>query len=685
MKVLGFEILKRDVVSRINTSYSEIKKKLKEYEQLRPGIGELSGLNVSADGVQIPRYYIPEADLYNLSTESDILRTVISTIRDGIFRRGTETKEIKENLVQLQLIENIKKKINKNKQSLFDVLKRFEFDLGAIDDAYLIRIYDYSFNDEGDVIYKEPIEVIRASPLRMRLIGDQAGRLGYTMDGEKQYVSLTKRDKIIPEKTAKKNNFKDAEGRKLELACYRGDIGKDGQYIYYTANEVLHLSKYSPSMLYGYPNPLSIYMKIITLMQMDRFLMTAYQRGRSPRGFLAIQGTNFESLKSAWETLKEETRKDPHSINPMLIQSDKKGGKVAEFVDLMKPLTEMQYIESRNEMRRQIGALYGVMPLFSGDIQTSGGLNNESMQFSVTNRALEEGQKLYNEKVLPWILETFGIDDYKLVLSEPEERDEIEDEKRKAFKTENALKMSQMGFEVTWNVEEEIFEFSEKPTKEPADLGSSFFPGMNQSSEVAGTPTKSFNDFLELKDIMKQKDLKKKVGQASEAIFDKIQKETGSLFIRKESNFIDFITNALWTKQFDGVTKVQSSQVKDILLDSIIKDESPQAAIDKITNTGIAKDQAETIVRTEQQALQNSIREYNFNNIEGSENFTYKWLGPNDNRTSEICEEIKSQTLKGVSMDTLKKTINDVAKSHGVEAREFTPHPNCRHTFVKVI
>ena len=717
MKVFGLEILKGGEVSAIQKSYSEIKKKLKEYEQLRPGVGEFPGINVSQDGVQIPRYFIDEPDIYQLALDSDILRTVIVTIRDGVFRRGIEVKEIKENPVQLQLINNIKKKINSNNQTIFDVLKRFEFDLGAIDDGYLIRIFDYYFDGEGEVMMKEPKEIIRASPLKMRLIADYAGRRGHTDEGKKVYVSLTNRHVLIKEDQAKQNGFKDDKGRKLHLACYRGEVGRDGKFIYYTGDEVLHLSKYNPTMLYGYPNTLSIYMKIITLMQMDRFLMTNYQRGRSPRGFLAIRGTNFESLKAAWETLKEETRKDPHSINPMLIQDDKGRGSIAEFVDLMKPLTEMQYIESRNEMRRQIGALYGVMPLFSGDIQTSGGLNNESMQMSVTNRALEESQKLYNEKVFPWILEFFGITDYQIVLAEPEERDEIEDVKRVAFKVDNAMKMSQMGFDVTWNAEEEMFEFSDKPTKEPLDLSASFLPGQNQQSDFAGTPTKSIasgtytpnvNDFLEIDDIINLSDisighelddfldasevinkgyLREKVSKASEVVMNQIKKEIGKFEIKKQGeDFITFITSALWAKQFENLTKVQSNNVKDVLVDSIIKNATLGETIKKIQGLGINKDQAEVIVQTEQQALQNSIREYNFNNIEGSEDFVYKWIGPQDVRTSDICEAIKKRSLKGVSLSELRKMVKQESIRGGSDgSREWTPHVNCRHTFVKVI
>ena len=111
---------------------------------------------------------------------------------------------------------------------------------------------------------------------------------------------------------------------------------------------------------------------------MDRFLRLAYHKQRAPRGLLTISTTNFDSLQKAWELLKAETMKDPHSINPLLYEGGKGSG--VQFIDFMQPLSAMQYIDSRNEMRRLILAVYGVTPVFSGDVSTSGGLNNEGNQ-----------------------------------------------------------------------------------------------------------------------------------------------------------------------------------------------------------------------------------------------------------------------------------------------------------------
>jgi len=88
----------------------------------------------------------------------------------------------------------------------------------------------------------------------------------------------------------------------------------------------------------------------------------------------------------------------------------------------------MQFIEMRNEFRRQIGALYGVMPLFQADVSTSGGLNNEGLQITVTNEAIEDGQAVFNDDYYPWVCDQLGITDYHIELNPHEEQDEIHDE-----------------------------------------------------------------------------------------------------------------------------------------------------------------------------------------------------------------------------------------------------------------
>ena len=100
-----------------------------------------------------------------------------------------------------------------------------------------------------------------------------------------------------------------------------------------------------------------------------------------------------------------KAKKNPHLPAVMGVTNNLgNGGKFVEFIDFMKSLDELQFTEQRDEFRRVIGSVYGVSPIFQNDASTGGGLNNEGLQITVTNNAVEKGQKNYNNKLLKWIL-----------------------------------------------------------------------------------------------------------------------------------------------------------------------------------------------------------------------------------------------------------------------------------------
>ena len=446
MTVLTFD--KNKSFSQFTNFMSDVKKELSKSEKMRPSLDYYSfgnagpGAGYSRQMGHVPQYYINSYQFEHLAYQSDIFMTSINALRNKIFRRGIKVSE--SNLTeQIKQLKQLMNKINDNNQTLKEVLKQFEQDLNIYDDGFLIALKDYEVDFFGE-ISSNTNEIVRASPTVMSAISDSEGRLGYTVEGEKVYVSINDRKNLITESQAEGMGFIDKEGVKLQPAHYVGvTYYKESQEeIYYIPDEVLHMSKHNPSLIGGKSPIYSIWMKMVTLIEQDRFLLLNYQKGRPPRGILSISTSNFASTAKAWENLKAETRKDPHSINPIIIEDKGEGKGAVEWVNLMEPLADMQFIESRNEMRRQIGAIYGVMPLFSGDLSQSGGLNNEGLQINVTNQAVEEGQKLYNEKVFPWFLRQFNITELNIQLEEPEEKDEVIEEKLRGIKIDNAVKMS---------------------------------------------------------------------------------------------------------------------------------------------------------------------------------------------------------------------------------------------------
>ena len=117
----------------------------------------------------------------------------------------------------------------------------------------------------------------------------------------------------------------------------------------------------------------------------------------------------------------------------------------------MNNLNEMQYTQTRDEIRRNIGALYGVSAVFMNDVSTSGGLNNEGLQITVTNRAVELGQSIYNEKVIPFIFDQMGITDWEVSLFPSEEQDLVYEKDLRLKEIQIAKSMAELGIKVRMN------------------------------------------------------------------------------------------------------------------------------------------------------------------------------------------------------------------------------------------
>ncbi len=165
-----------------------------------------------------------------------------------------------------------------------------------------------------------------------------------------------------------------------------------------------------------------------------------------------------------------------------------------------------------------------------------------------------------------------------------------------------------------------------------------------------------------------------------------LEKEGLKFNIKKQKGLEEFMRKNIFGKKFEGLSKVKSDKIKSILLKGILAKESITEVTDKIKNVGVDKEQAELIARTENSVLRNATREFNFSKVSGVEDFVFKWVGPNDNRTSDISKEIKKKSIKGLKLETLKSLVRKTSEKFGFKPdRDWFSHPNQRHTFTRVI
>ena len=364
---------------------------------------------VLVQGITIPA-------LYAVARENLILRTVLTTLQQEIFRRGYYwekkfhkkcvecDKEFQHDVdtcvecggdvrdpdpEQLVYPRWLLEQRNSMEQTFMDVLRELEYDLNITDDAFLIMIKEYYINPEtNELEFYRIKELVRGDPIFMRIIADKRG-----VRGGRFKVCPIHRDEVKSYSGEEKNCS--ICGHELEDVHHVNTAGS-GKTQYYLKGEVIHVSKYSPSKLYGRSPVSTLWRQAMTLTALDNYMYTAYSKRRIPRGILSVTTDNLESMKSFFKATDEKLERDPHYIPKIGIESGSGRGGI-NWVKLMDSLEEMQYIAARDEMRQRIAAFYGVSNVFMMDTGKSGGLNNEGMQILVTNRAVEFGHKVYTD------------------------------------------------------------------------------------------------------------------------------------------------------------------------------------------------------------------------------------------------------------------------------------------------
>jgi len=445
--------------------------------------------------------------IYNIVQNSVIVRTCITQLKQEVFRRGYTWEKAYEarcnncgkehqrpvaecsrckstdlripDIKQLEYAEKfLEGYVNSSEQLFIDVLKELEDDLNIMDDAYIVFVKEYYIDGNGKIRMHRIKEIFRGDPVTMHIYADEEGTRG-----TKGFTCIHHRQTIV------KEPHENCEicGDSLYPVHYVNRAKDNDQH--FIQGEVLHFSKYSPSRLYGLSPVLTLYNHVMTLIAMENYVNASYTKSRMPRGLLAVQTRNMESMMSFWRGVKERMEQDPHYIPVMGVEGEGKGS--IEWIKFMDSLKEMDYISVKDDLRDRISAFYGVSKIFMADSTASGGLNNEGMQILVTNRAVQMAQNVYNEYVFPFLTTQFGITDWNLKLPPSEEEDEIAKLRQREIQVNIAASTKNLGFEVDMD-EDGNFTFTKPepetppPSAEGESLATDPYAGTNiDASQMA--------------------------------------------------------------------------------------------------------------------------------------------------------------------------------------------------------
>ena len=374
-------------------------------------------------------------DLQTVVMSVEEIRGPLSHITGEVFRRGIEIIPTVENADKEQTtkLKNWLDDCNVFDQSLEEVLRQFHMDLNSLDDAFLYMAKEYKDEGNGKVTSRLQ-EIRRLNPALVEFDLDQAG-----LPKNAHWICPIERTDVA------EGPGKSEKGLERIPAMYK--YYHRNQHMYFTDDEIIHLSKFSPSETYGWSPILTIFGKALTLIGMDKNLYRFFYERKMPASMIMVTTDDPESLRREREHIAAQTRLDPNYVPMVAVSARNQRGRV-DMVRLFHTLQEMDYLPVREEIRERVAAMWGVTPAWQGAPDAFGGMSSQTQQLVVMSRVVEGDQRLIREKVFPRILKAFGITDYELQLPQPEEKAENTRISFAQQKIAIANQFSQLGFDV---------------------------------------------------------------------------------------------------------------------------------------------------------------------------------------------------------------------------------------------
>lgn len=160
-------------------------------------------------------------------------------------------------------------------------------------------------------------------------------------------------------------------------------------------------------------------------------------------------------------------------------------------------------------------------------------------------------------------------------------------------------------------------------------------------------------------------------------------------------------------RHFEDISGRARRQVEGAIEDALTDSDgwNLQGVVDTFRDAfpGLTEEKAEVVVRTETASVLNNARELGYEDRDahgdrGEARLMFKWVGPDDTRTTPACERLKELTNPDysdsagrsgtpVDLSALKRLERRVHTEFfpQLEFRDHTIHPNERHTFRRVL
>lgn len=417
-----------------------------------------------------------------------------------------------------------------------------------------------------------------------------------------------------------------------------------------------------------------------------------------------------------WENFKDDMR---------LNEGERHRLGYANFPVDYQPLTpnyqELQLLDRYTTKVTELGGVYKVNPSYAGfDFENVNRATDESQQeaykqrgFRVLTSRVEEALTL---GLVPDLLRALDLDGDATLVFEFENETTVEERKTRAEAQQEAItagkEAADAGLDVAWRDGQAVIENGDMEAGNVggSDGGGGFFASEDPPDDVGKNSNREDGEEESPPSLSKEE-----VEQLDEILFrthvEQIYPESVEDITEKRvfsSNDVpDYVLEKIREALDDGavfdaiesagerVEEVKES-IEDILEDNLLDEDGWTLGdiSDDIQEEfpNLSEGEAEQVARTETSSTLNTAREKGYEERDDAATLRFKWVGPDDSRTTDACEEMKERTDpdKGgtpLSMPELKRLEQEIAEKEfpGLSYREHVLHPDERHTFRRVL
>lgn len=347
---------------------------------------------------------------------------------------------------------------NDNGQSLKDVLKAYAESEYRNNQAYILCVTGEFVDPEDMGLQKAyPLEFIAQDPKFVMGLFDETGKFGtryaFTRDDRGTCISLDETPEAI--------NDYDEQGRVLYPAAWRigSSYGGTGDIRHYTQEEIYQDHWFRQALTYGVPIWYDIEDDLLAYHFIEKHFLKRYQYGYV-RKIVILPGFNDEDADDMSQGIQDILSTNDNSI-PIICTPPQAPGVAEQKAQTLELGTDdaSQIMANKDEIRDRICAHAGIPNIFAGDVEASGGMNNESQQITIYDRYLMDKYN-YIDRLCKWIMGWFPkITDWELVINRPSKA--YTDTKRRLDKIQEAQAMKSLGFDIVYLDGE--FRYSDEP------------------------------------------------------------------------------------------------------------------------------------------------------------------------------------------------------------------------------